>query len=184
MANDIRIVSLWQPWATLIALGLKEYETRSFGTSYHGPLAIHATKKQPCDVWAQVEQIWQLSGQDERLTQLLDSRGTFEFPQAAIVAAAVGVSSMPMMVGEPKQSGQIREFRDGRWQYLIGAMSPLERACGDWQAGRFGWRLIGVKPMPNIPYKGGQGVRRITDESVCEVIRPILFPNSYGVLAS
>src|SRR6266446_8164646 len=32
-----------QPWATLIALGAKRIETRSWSTSYRGPLAIHAS---------------------------------------------------------------------------------------------------------------------------------------------
>src|SRR5260370_42620635 len=30
-----------QPWATLIALGAKRIETRSWSTPYRGPLAIH-----------------------------------------------------------------------------------------------------------------------------------------------
>jgi activating signal cointegrator 1 len=37
-------LSLWQPWATLVAIGAKRNETRSWSTTYKGPLAIHATK--------------------------------------------------------------------------------------------------------------------------------------------
>lgn len=33
-----------QPWATMIALGLKNCENRTWETSYRGPLAIHAGK--------------------------------------------------------------------------------------------------------------------------------------------
>lgn len=40
----MRCISLWQPWATLIAIGAKKIETRSWSTSYRGPLAIHAAK--------------------------------------------------------------------------------------------------------------------------------------------
>lgn len=40
----MKALSLWQPWATLVALGKKRIETRSWGTDYRGPLAIHATK--------------------------------------------------------------------------------------------------------------------------------------------
>ena len=43
--NEIRIISLWQPWASLIALNLKQYETRSWGAPYRGKLAIHAAKR-------------------------------------------------------------------------------------------------------------------------------------------
>ena len=41
----MRAISLWQPWASLIADGYKQVETRSWSTGYRGPLAIHAAKK-------------------------------------------------------------------------------------------------------------------------------------------
>jgi len=41
----MRCLTLYQPWASLIALGDKKIETRSWQTSYRGPLAIHAAKK-------------------------------------------------------------------------------------------------------------------------------------------
>ena len=37
-----RALTLRQPWATLVAKGLKTYETRSWAPSYRGPLLIHA----------------------------------------------------------------------------------------------------------------------------------------------
>lgn len=41
----MKALSLWQPWAYLLASGKKKIETRSWSTSYRGPLAIHAAKK-------------------------------------------------------------------------------------------------------------------------------------------
>lgn len=41
----MKAISLWQPWATLIATGAKQIETRSWATSYRGPIAIHAAKR-------------------------------------------------------------------------------------------------------------------------------------------
>jgi activating signal cointegrator 1 len=38
----VKAWSLWQPWATLVALGEKRIETRSRPMKYRGPLAIHA----------------------------------------------------------------------------------------------------------------------------------------------
>lgn len=38
----MKALTLTQPWATLVALGEKKIETRSWRTSYRGPLAIHA----------------------------------------------------------------------------------------------------------------------------------------------
>lgn len=39
----MKALTLWQPWASLIAWGEKQYETRSWRTDYRGPLAIHAS---------------------------------------------------------------------------------------------------------------------------------------------
>ncbi len=36
-------LSLHQPWATLLLLGAKRYETRSWRTDYRGPLLIHTS---------------------------------------------------------------------------------------------------------------------------------------------
>src|SRR6185437_11126448 len=42
-------LSLWQPWATLVAIGAKRIETRHWHTHYRGPLAIHAAKRKDKD---------------------------------------------------------------------------------------------------------------------------------------
>ncbi len=41
----MKALSLWEPHATAIALGLKPWETRGWFLDYRGPLAIHAAKK-------------------------------------------------------------------------------------------------------------------------------------------
>lgn len=41
----MRAISLHQPHATFVALGLKPFETRGWATSYRGPLLIHAAKQ-------------------------------------------------------------------------------------------------------------------------------------------
>lgn len=46
-----RALTLHQPWAQLVALGVKTIETRSWSTSYRGPLAIHAGKNTEYDGW-------------------------------------------------------------------------------------------------------------------------------------
>lgn len=40
----MKALTLTQPYATLVAIGEKRLETRSWRTSYRGPLAIHAAK--------------------------------------------------------------------------------------------------------------------------------------------
>ena len=46
----MKVLTLTQPWATLVAIGAKRIETRSWSTKYRGPLAIHAAKGFPA--WA------------------------------------------------------------------------------------------------------------------------------------
>lgn len=40
----MKVLTIKQPWASLIANGYKKYEFRSWQTKYRGPLLIHAGK--------------------------------------------------------------------------------------------------------------------------------------------
>lgn len=44
MLQTVKVLNMYQPWASLVAIGAKEYETRSWACRYQGPLAIYATK--------------------------------------------------------------------------------------------------------------------------------------------
>lgn len=41
----MKVITIKQPWATLIAKGYKEYEFRTWKTKYRGDILIHAGKK-------------------------------------------------------------------------------------------------------------------------------------------
>ena len=41
----MKAITLWDPWASAMALELKRNETRGWSTPYRGPLAIHAAKR-------------------------------------------------------------------------------------------------------------------------------------------
>lgn len=45
--GTIKALTLWEPFASLVAYGVKRIETRSWPTSYRGPLAIHAAQREP-----------------------------------------------------------------------------------------------------------------------------------------
>jgi hypothetical protein len=40
-----KALSIWQPWAHLLATGEKLYETRNWSTSYRGRILIHPPPK-------------------------------------------------------------------------------------------------------------------------------------------
>lgn len=46
VSTQLKALTLWQPWATLIAIGAKRIETRGWATSYRGPLVISCRQKQ------------------------------------------------------------------------------------------------------------------------------------------
>lgn len=43
----MKAITLWQPWASLVAVGEKKVETRCWDTKYRGLLAIHSAKLEP-----------------------------------------------------------------------------------------------------------------------------------------
>ena len=47
----MKVLSLWPPYAMGIARGHKQWETRSWSTSYRGLLGIHATATMPKQAW-------------------------------------------------------------------------------------------------------------------------------------
>jgi hypothetical protein len=47
----MKALSIWQPYASLVAVGEKRIETRIWGTKHRGLLAIHAMQKWDADLW-------------------------------------------------------------------------------------------------------------------------------------
>ena len=41
----MKVLTLKQPWATLVAEGIKKYEFRSWKTHYRGKILIHTSQK-------------------------------------------------------------------------------------------------------------------------------------------
>ena len=126
-----RCISLWQPWASAVALGLKTVETRGWDTKYRGLIAIHAAVK-----WSKPQQQFyqQLCVRCPSL-QVLGSRP----PLGAIVAVA-RIADCKMAVEVFQSAGAINQ------------------ALGDYTHGRFAWLLADVVAIKPVPYKGRQGL--------------------------
>lgn len=43
----MKALSLWQPWAQLVVMGWKPWETRTWSTTHRGAPVIHAAKRAP-----------------------------------------------------------------------------------------------------------------------------------------
>jgi hypothetical protein len=178
----VKALTLWQPWASLIALERKLVETRSWSTSYRGPLAIHAAKRRP-DVETMEDgpagEIFDPATDDVACQWAETPRQDFfpdripppeyrwwislapdhmpdEMPLGAIVATCELVGCEP--------TGLIRWQDDPgfTWKYMSGEfetvrMDSRQRCVGDFTPGRFAWLLCNVKRLdPPVPSKGLQ----------------------------
>jgi hypothetical protein len=142
-------LTLTQPWATLVAIGAKRIETRSWGTSYRGPIAIHAAKGMPRDAVALCHA--------EPFREALARAGLHslaDLPRGAIVAKARLVDVRP--------TSHLRQTVGGRIFEPAGdlpTVASAERAFGDYTGGRFMWILEDVVPLPQpVPVRGALGL--------------------------
>jgi hypothetical protein len=127
----MKALSLWQPWASLVALGEKRYETRSWSTPYSGLLLIHAAKKRDAESLALVYD-------DEAYREALGHASPYDLPYGAIL-------SVHRLVG----CHRVEVVRE--------ALSLEEKAFGNYTDGRFAWELEFVARLePPIPCKGRQ----------------------------
>lgn len=143
----IKALTLWQPWASLVACGAKKIETRSWSTTYRGPLAIHAAGKWNTELLSMLS-IWQIqTGLAPLIGMLLDlSKQTWSgvkeehLPRGAVIAVCNLIDCVPT---------------DDLTQKQIGT----ERYFGDFSLGRYAWILEDVRQLPEpIPAKGRQGL--------------------------
>ena len=134
----MRAISLWQPWATAIALGVKRVETRHWSTRYRGPLLIHAARRFDAEQreFASVE----------RTLGRLPSR----LPLGALVAVAILADVRPTDELHSEVSAIERlygNYGPGRFGWLLRDIRPL--------------------PEP-IPYKGHQSFFDVPDSVLPE----------------
>lgn len=134
----MKTISLHQPWASAIALGLKRNETRSWPTNYRGPLAIHAAKKQTANLDLT---FFELRHTFSRFRHTFDDAKlpTFQsLPFGCIVATC--------------------DLIDCVTSDLFGDLSTLEFHLGNYAPRRFVWKLDNIcRLVTPIPCKGRQG---------------------------
>jgi hypothetical protein len=154
-------ISLWQPWATLIAIGAKQYETRHWRPPpalIGKRIAIAATKTQP-------EGAAEIADDDGPIARALAAAGIdpHALPAAAVVATA-------------------RLLDVYRTETVAFAMSGNERAFGNFAPGRFAWRLDELERIePPIACRGAQGLWQ-WDPNAPPAARPLAKPSPQGRL--
>jgi len=152
----MKALTIWQPWASLLACGAKRFETRSWATSYRGPIAIHAAtlsipqvlkKTFPMSEWtyhpdhdAKEQFLAVLTKAFSDYTPIEDIMGLLnELPTGAIVATANLIECHKITAP-------------------YGTVDEAERALGNWTPGRYAWEIANVKMITPVPIKGRQGL--------------------------
>jgi hypothetical protein len=135
----MKAISLHQPWASLIAAGVKVHETRSWAPppEYVGRrIAIHAA--------ARPVNLHELSGALAGLCESTFGSGwEHRLPRGALVCTAILEAYGMTQLLLPSIN-----FNEG---------AILDTICGDWSAGRWAWELSEVEKLtPPIPERGHQ----------------------------
>lgn len=127
--RSIKALSLWQPWASLMARGVKLHETRHWATDYRGPIAIHAAKT------------LDLAGAPDQLC--IDAFGP-DWANILPRGALVAVGELQRVVSAESLADQV---------------TRADHAAGNFAPGRFGWRIGDLRQLrAPIPLTGRQGL--------------------------
>lgn len=153
-AETMKALTLWQPWASLWVCGAKEFETRSWETSYRGPIAIHAglafNNSFPEEF---------AKAAHEALKKAIPSfTYIHELSRGAIIATAELIDCHQIVLhggrGLPSTSPGWLETDRGIYE-----PTDQELLFGDWTPGRYAWEIIDFKMLSKpIPAKGKQGL--------------------------
>lgn len=149
----MKAITIWQPWASLLACGAKRFETRPWATSYRGPIALHAAKK---SVFYSLELI--PSPVALEMKELIGAEWK-DLPTGAIIATGtlIGCHKIDLireMPCAPQETGCWDCNHRGNWIDI----TEQEASFGDWTPGRYAWELSGVKMIDPVPAKGQQGL--------------------------
>lgn len=157
----MKALSLTQPYATLVSLGAKRIETRSWATPYRGRLLIHAAKglgpvggkrgyKRLCSTEPFLSVLSLARQNTSDVFYLVDY--FMGLPFGAIVAVCDLVDCVSTGLYSSVQHGS--EI----WQVPPGNMSR-EYSFGDYSPGRYAWLLADVQAFPeSVECKGALGL--------------------------
>jgi hypothetical protein len=157
--SSLRALSLTPPYGSLIAAGAKHIETRSWGTAYRGPLAIHQTRGLAGLTAAGLRQ---LCNQPPFRTVLLAAGFADEdapaavaadrLPRGVIVAVADLVDCLRMDAAQIPVAAA-RLAGDPTWDLA------QEHAFGHYAPGRWAWVLAHIRICdPPVAARGRLGL--------------------------
>lgn len=153
----MKALTLTQPYASLVIWEEKWLETRSWSTTYRGPLAIHAAKAIPSDLMERMKD------------ECLNSRGWFwdafkrnwiayptALPRGAVLGTVELVNCVPVERVHVVRTMDLQRTEIHHGEYLAGYQ---DEAFGDFSPGRYAWVLGNpVRFEQPIPARGALGL--------------------------
>ncbi|MBQ7338600.1 MAG: ASCH domain-containing protein [Clostridia bacterium] len=126
----MKVLSLTEPYATLIRIGIKKVETRSWKTNYRGKLYIHASSTK-------------ISKEDRNNAALMSLVDTNELNYGNIICSCELVDCVEMT------DAFIEEIKRNKNEYISGL----------YEVGRYAWILKNVEILDQpIKAKGRLGI--------------------------
>lgn len=116
----MKVLSIKEPYASLIKEQIKLIETRSFKTNYRGQLYIHASKSKVLN--------------DEKTKQVLKLLKNKDFNYGYIIAKCQLIDCVYM------DEEFIKKIKK----------NPNEYLCGEYKVGRYAWILKDIEPIDEI----------------------------------
>ena len=155
-------LSLYQPWATLVMIGAKRIETRSWSTDHRGAIFLHASKKKSRE---QIN-LWH----EEPFHSVLREAGIRrwqDLPLGAVLGTVEIIDCKPIVAEYVPTAAGLSEWHEE--QDATGMQPPPEpeRSFGNYGPGRFAWML----DRPNkfntpIPHPGRQRLFNIHPQAL------------------
>ncbi len=136
----MKALTIWQPYAILWAKGDKKYETRSWSTSYRGPIAIHAAKK---PVRKTIDNLATVGAWDtlKAFESLFTQPGELDQLSTGAIVGTANLVGCNLITEE-----------------FMKTLSPQEIALGNFVIGGYAWEITDRVLFDNpIPAKGAQG---------------------------
>lgn len=169
MGYETRGLTVWQPWATLLAKPVrytrtgrpvyaKIYETRSWYTDYRGPIAIHAAAKDPRECLREIRSYAALQEVHAALQAILFPEDPApELGKSLWTETERMIAMLPrravICVGELTDCVRITEE-------LRAKQKTRELALGDWTPGRYAWKISRRQAIQPVTVNGAQGLWR------------------------
>lgn len=172
-------LSLWQPWASAVAIGAKRIETRHWPTDYRGDVAIFATL-----TW---NEICLAALNDPLISTALEKVYGYASPAMKWIPKMRRVLPFGAVVAVAKLT-DCQTTSGGHWGtepiFLRHPTldTPRERAFGNYEPGRFGLVLENVCALPvPVPMRGRQGKLVALDADVeAQVLEQVIKAGGAG----